>query len=285
MNLTNKFNLPESLVNAVRNDPYSNGGADFSVTTLLKPARMVALEREFREKLEEDASDRMWSLMGQIVHGILERADQGAITEVRYFAEIEGFKVSGQIDRFKDGKLSDYKVVTAYKFSDGGVPEDYEQQLNMNAELMRQNNLEVKSLEIVGILRDWSKLEARREPNYPQSQVIIRRVPLWPQDKALKFLKDKVILHAKAAQNLPECSESERWSRPSKFALMKKGKERAVKLYDKKEDAVNHASIDATLYVEDRPGEKIRCENYCSVSKYCSQFLNYKKKDSKDVIA
>jgi hypothetical protein len=42
--LTNARNLPEALLKAMQNDPYSSGGSDFTATSLLKPARLRALE-------------------------------------------------------------------------------------------------------------------------------------------------------------------------------------------------------------------------------------------------
>src|SRR6185312_4199648 len=184
MKLTNNLSLPKPIVDAVRNDSYDSpkDAKSISVTTLLKPARIVALERKHADEIEEDVSDRIFSLCGQVVHGILERADKTGIAERRLSIEVEGWKVSGQMDRYLDGLLQDYKFVTAYKFKDAGVPEEYEQQLNVYAEILRQNGHTVTRMQIVGILRDWSKMEARRDPAYPQTQIVIRDVPLWPSE-------------------------------------------------------------------------------------------------------
>lgn len=277
MKLTNRLNLPQPLVDAVKNDTYSRGEAAISVTSLLKPPRQLALETEHFDEIEEDASDRMWSLMGQVVHGILERADKTGIAERRLFVEVEGWKVSGQMDRYIDGVLQDYKVVTVYKFKDGGVPEEYEQQLNIYACLLRLNGHPVTGLQIVGILRDWSKLEARRDPEYPQTQVVVRDVPLWEPERAYQFMRERVILHQQARVKLPMCSDTDRWAKAPKFALMKVGGKRAVKLYDSEAEARAHASIDPkNLRVEVRPGESVRCAAYCAVAKFCTQYQQEK---------
>lgn len=279
MKLTNRLNLPQALVDAVKNDGYSSNGADFSVTTLLKPPRIVALEREHKEEIEEDASDRIWSLLGQVVHGILERANHDGVSERRLSIIVNGVSISGGMDLYDSGTLQDYKFVTSYKFKGKDVPEEYEQQLNIYAEILRQNNHPVDKLQIVGILRDWSKLEARRDDQYPQSQVVIRDVNLWSSEKAIAFINERVKLHLDARNNLPECSESERWARPNRFAVMKAGAQRAVKLYDNKNDAESHASTNPLLRVEDRPGESIRCAAYCGVAKWCIQYLGAQKKN------
>ena len=182
MKFTNRFNLPDGLARAVMNDPYSKGDADFSVTELLDPPQMGALKHKHANEITEDVSDRIWSLLGQVAHGIIERAETEAIAERRLTMTISGKKISGAMDRFcnKAGLLSDYKLTTAWKFKDHKLPEDFEIQQNCYVHLLRVNGIEVKQSEIVGILRDWSKLEARRSQSYPQAQVMRIPVPIWP---------------------------------------------------------------------------------------------------------
>jgi hypothetical protein len=244
--ITNHQNLPQPLVDAVRNDNYASNG-DISVTTLLAPPRKVALEKIHADEITEDASDRIWSLMGQVVHGILERADKDGVAERRLEITVEGWVVSGAMDRYEDEVLQDYKVVTVHKFKDGGVPLEYEQQLNIYAEILRQHGHPVKKMQIVGILRDWSKLEARRDENYPQSQVVVRNVPMWHPEDTQRFIRERVVLHQQARVKLPECSPEERWARPTKYAVMKEGGVRAVKLYDNEADAKAHAATNEKL--------------------------------------
>lgn len=272
MKLTNRLNLPQPIVEAVKNDSYSAGDADMSVTTLLKPPRITALEAKHDGEIEEDASERIWSLLGQVVHGILERADTTGIAERRLFMTAEGWRISGQMDRFMAGVLQDYKFVTVYKFKDGKVPEEYEAQMNVYAELLRQNGHAVTHLEIVGILRDWSKMEARRDESYPQTQIVVREVPLWPEIKAREFIRTRVILHQQARITLPLCSQEERWAKPDTFAVIKQGAKRATRVYESEDEAIGHAKQDSALYVQKRLGENTRCQNYCAVSRFCDQF-------------
>ena len=273
MKITNRLGLPQPLVDAVSRDPYISGQSDYSVTELLRPARQVILEKTYKVDLEEDASDRIWSLMGQIVHGIFERADKDAVSEKRFYLTTEGKTISGQVDRYIDGLIQDYKVVTLYKFMNNKVPLEYEQQLNCYAALLRHNGYSVNKLQIVGILRDWSKLEAmrERENGYPQAQVLMLDVPLWTNEDALEFMRRKVFELKQASVTPPLCSEEERWAKPPVFALMKEGRERAVKLYTNQKDAENHASTDPSLRVQIRPSVSVRCESYCSVARFCTQ--------------
>ena len=92
MKITNKKGLPELLVRAVKNDPYSPGErTDISATTLIRPPQQVALSRFHASDLVEDAADRVWALLGSATHNILERAaGPEDISEERYYADRYG---------------------------------------------------------------------------------------------------------------------------------------------------------------------------------------------------
>jgi len=275
MKLTNRLNLPQPLYDAVKNDPYDRGDADISVTSLIAPPRLVTLREQHKDEIEEDCSDRIYSLLGQLVHGLLERAgSDSGVVERRLFMDVEGWKVSGATDVYypEQGLIQDYKLTTCYKFKGGGVPREHEEQLNCLAALHRHQGFPVNRLEIVGILRDWSKSDAKRDPNYPQFQVVVREAPLWSPEKALAFIRERVILHKQARVSLPRCSAEDRWQRASVYAVMKKGRKTALKLYPTRYEAEQHAKLDNEFYVEDRPGESIRCAGYCPVAQFCTQF-------------
>lgn len=271
MKITNRLNLPQPLVDAVANDPYHRGSADISVTSLLAPPRKIALDTAHEAELEEDASDRIWSLLGQSIHTILERADKTGATERRLSIQVEGWKVSGAMDRYVDGLIQDYKCVTVWKFKDQTIPEEYEEQLNVYAEILRQNDYPVTKLEIVGILRDWSKLEAWRNPEYPQTQVVVRDVPLWSREMAQEFIRVRVVLHQQSRIRLPFCDQEERWQKPTQWAVQKPDAKRATKLYESEAEAKAHIMSDSKLVMVKRPGESTRCKAYCSALKFCSQ--------------
>lgn len=72
---TNKYNLPESFVNAVKVDNHVTKG-DISVTTLIDAPQIRQLKK--RHRITEDVSDRVFALMGTAVHHVLELADIGS---------------------------------------------------------------------------------------------------------------------------------------------------------------------------------------------------------------
>ena len=287
--ITNNKGFPMALVKAVENDSYSKGRADRSVTGLLAPPRQAALKDIHEDDLTEDVADRTYALYGQLIHLLLERAgeqDRNALTEERMFTEVEGWTISGQTDTItlteEEGwVVSDYKFVTAHKFKrdysgELVMPPEYERQLNMYGHLLRENGFKVEGLKIVAIYRDWSKMEARRDGNYPQLGAETHDVKLWSADEAREFMAERVRLHQAAENDLPECTDEDRWAKPDKYALMSTPTSvRARKLFDTEVGAVTWAyenKIKEGWVVDHRPGVNTRCENYCLVSEYCDQF-------------
>jgi len=292
--ITNNKGFPLALVKAVENDSYSKGRADRSVTGLLSPPRQAALKDIHEDVLTEDVSERTFALYGQLVHLLLERSgeqDRNALTEERMFTEMIGWTISGQTDTItlteeENWVVSDYKFVTSYKFKRNYsgelvMPAEYEQQLNMYAHLLRENGFKVDGLKIVAIYRDWSKMEAKRDKNYPQLGAETHDVKLWSEEDAKAFMEERVRLHQAAENDLPECNDEERWARPDKYALKTNATSaRARKLFDTEVDAVTWAyenKMKKGWVVDHRPGVNIRCENYCLVSEYCEQFSALQK--------
>ena len=74
MKLTNEYGAPDEIVRAIQNDSYTKGGADFSVTELIKPPQIRRLWSEHEEDISVDVSDEMFKLLGTAVHRILDSA-------------------------------------------------------------------------------------------------------------------------------------------------------------------------------------------------------------------
>lgn len=275
MKITNHANLPDAIVQAVINDPYNAGDCDISVTRLIGPPQIRILEQQHRDEIEEDAADRIWSLVGQIGHGILERAETEAITEERLFCEVDGWRVSGQYDRMvllPDGTLQDYKFTSVWAVLNGVKPE-WEAQLNLLRYLAEVNGYPpVRQLQIVAILRDWSRSKAKAGGNYPPVQVKILDVPLWTMAEAERYIGERVRLHKAAEEgNVPPCTAAERWERETTYAVKKPGRKSAVRVFGNMEQAQALAGQTQKGYVEIRKGESIRCADYCAVRDFCSQ--------------
>lgn len=275
MKLTNRANLPEAFVRAVSNEQYSRGDADISVTGLLKPPKAAVIERQHWDEIEEDVSDRVWALLGQVTHTILERANMTAIAERRLSIEVEGWKVSGGMDLYSDdGVLTDYKLTSVWKLVKGDV-EDWEKQLNLYAVILRANGIEPKQMRVVAILRDWSRRDAEKDEAYPQAAVVNVPIKLWPAEKAEAYMRERVILHRQARLSgvLPDCTKEDRWERGEAWAVKRVGNKTAMRggIFKTEAEARAFVGFDKDKEIEHRPGVSARCENYCNAFKWCAQ--------------
>lgn len=293
MKFTNKYNWPKAYVDAVLNDTYDKGYADISITGLLAPPRIRVLSKLHDHEMEEDVSNRTFILMGQVMHGILERANTVALAEKRFYIEIDGLTISGQSDAvYLDGLIQDWKLTSVYQVRDGAKLE-FEQQLNCYAYLVKHGyyhidndpekdkvhlNVTVNRLENFVLLRDWSRGKAKRERNVPQAGGGIYEVSVWTEEETLAFIKERIALHRAANKKLPLCTMHEMWGEPEKWAVMVKGKKTSLKNHLKKEDAEQHAAR-VGAKVEYRPDKRTRCtDGYCLVAKYCTQYRQYLEK-------
>lgn len=277
MKLTNKMRLPAPIVAAIANDSYTKGDADISVTELLNPPQLVRLLRKYNDQLEEDASDRIWALLGQAVHSIIERASdtQDTLSEATIYSEYGGWKLKGSVDHvtLSRGELCDFKVTTVWKINGGKIPEEWIAQTNMYRRMLeKEKGLSINSITVIAILRDWSKREAARSANgdYPQAQVVRLEIPLWSAERTDNFILQHIAEH-QMEEPYP-CSDQDIWAKPDKWALTKKGTKKATKLYNSLTEA--EANCTSAFVIEHRPGEATRCESYCPVSQFCKQWAN-----------
>ena len=159
MNLLNKFNLPSPIVRAVENDPYNRGESDISVTQLIDSPLIRRLRIKHQNDIEEDVTDRIWSLLGQAVHSILERgADSPDVegAEERIFTTENDYVLSGQYDLIYrlhgNLVLADYKVTSAWSVAYGSSKWEY--QLNVLKWMVeRETELKpINSLQVIAFL-------------------------------------------------------------------------------------------------------------------------------------
>jgi hypothetical protein len=270
--LTNKFNLPTPIYNALSDDDYDSGGADITASSLWKPTQMVALTRKHKDDIQVDASDLLGTLLGKALHEYVSRRDTEAVVEKRIFTNVEGKLLSGQFDRLLvgDSTIQDYKVTSVARFNHQKGEAEWEQQLNTYAFLMRQHGVDIKSLQVVAILRDWMEWSSR-SLDYPTLMVQVVDIPLWSPEEAERRISQRIKEH----DDPQPCTDEERWHRPPKFAVMKNGRKSAIKLFDSKEEAssfIASASDSRYLYVEERPGSYLRCQKYCSAAPFCPQW-------------
>lgn len=286
MRLTNKHNLPEPFVAAVSADEYVRGNADFTTTELIRPTRILALRRSHDADIEEDVSDRVWALSGQARHVVLERIAKS--NPIRYIVEHRfettmpgGATISGQIDLYDSETkiLYDWKETSVWKFMLGDTVE-WEQQANINLYHMRMHGMFPVALKNIAILKDWKARKARfgREKDYPACAIHICNLPAWSVGQAQDYILHRIKTHREGLANPPVCTKKERWQRDATFALMRRDRKRAIRLFDNRdqaEAAMMQAMRAAPLgdsnkfYIEARQAEPVRCLDFCEVQPYC----------------
>ena len=282
-NLTNKFGLPRTFYNAVARDEHE--GADYSMSQMTKPVQMVVLENRHGEKVVEDVTDRIWALFGSAAHRILQEGEDGSHLVEQYFKEtVGGVELSGIPDLMEDLIVWDYKVTSVWSWIfRADKMDDFASQVNGYAWFYRKAGFDIKAVKICMILRDWMKSGAMRDPaQYPQNQVQIIDIPLWSQEKTQEYLEHRIALYEQYKGipdgDLPPCSTKDRWAKPPKFAVMKKGVKKAAKVEDSRLAAEKWAQWalangrKGPFYLEERPGDLWkRCE-YCRVRPFCPQY-------------
>lgn len=295
MKITNNFGMPQPFVDFAINDKYSKGKADISVTSLIDSPKIRLMKDKYDDQIEVDAVDMVWALFGTAVHSVLEKSKQSddIITEERLYKEVDGWVLSGAIDRqefisnddgFRTVNIIDYKVTSVWSVI-YGKPE-WENQLNCYAYLASKTN--VGSLKICAILRDWNRRDAEKKEDYPKAPIVFVDIPLWDKSKTEEYIKDRIRMHQEAQisfdlnEDVGLCSDEDMWKKNDTWAVKKKGQKRAIRVLDSEEEANNyidwHNETDQAytkktdLEIEFRSGEYTRCGNYCSVADFCNQY-------------
>ena len=182
--ITNKYNLPQTFVNIMKRPTYSKGKANISATELISSPRIVQLRKLHEDKIETDVADMVWSIFGTAIHGVLEHGkDENHLIEERLHANVDGWSISGAIDLQiinEDGTvtINDYKTTGAWAVMNEKI--DWELQLNIYAWLVEKvKQVPVKKLEIVAIIRDWSRRDAAIKEAYPDAPIKVIPIALW----------------------------------------------------------------------------------------------------------
>ena len=282
MKITNKFNLPQPFVDLVSGDTYSKGESDITTTGLAQPPKIAELTRRHSNEITMDCSEKVWTMMGTANHYVLEqialRNPERYVTEQRFYLDIDGVKLGGQIDLFdrETETLWDYKVSSVYKaMSDDKL--EWTKQANVNKLLCEHNGFHPKKLAILLVMKDWKRKEAEFKADYPKCAIQEIPLPIWREEETLAYIKSRINLHNAAKlieveDAIPVCTEEERWAKPTTWAVLKeRGAKRAVNggVYELESEAIAHAKRISGA-IEKRDGSNPRCENYCQVRQWCN---------------
>jgi len=280
MKITNNWNVPETLMTLATTEYYSKGASQYSVTELMSPPRIRRLREQYDEKVVQDVADNLWQLLGSALHVVMERGvTDGYIQEERLFINVDEIAISGQIDLQKETPegivIIDYKFTSAWAVMQDKV--EWEQQLNVYKWLVEKvKKRKVVGLQICAFIRDFSRHE--KKDGYPKAPIHMVDIPMWDAVKTETYVRDRLEQHRNAkmfqdfGEELPLCSDEERWQRETVYAVKREGRKTAIKLFKSIEEATELAEKEKG-YVETRKGEPVRCTgNYCGVAEWCDQY-------------
>lgn len=282
---TNKMNMPQAFVNFVSNVRHNPSGT-LSATTLLKGDKEIVLYDRHFEELEQDAADLVWATFGSAFHLVMEKSDDEAFKEEAFSVDVDGWKVTGRVDRYdmEHELLEDWKTASVWKVIKSDF-KDWKTQGLTYAWLMKQSGLEVKRCRFVALLKDHSKTEAKRKSDYPQKPVFIYEFDVTELDleeteqRIRAKIKSVTEAYKLGDDDIKPCSEEERWATETKYAVMKEGRKTALKVCDDQQSAQLYIESmtregdpkkAAGLYVQERPGESKKCQDYCPCAEFCN---------------
>jgi hypothetical protein len=280
MKITNRLNLPQAFVKMAERD-YQYKPNEYRVTSLLKGVRETILERRHESEIEQDVSDMIWLLFGTAVHSVLENHQEGdqEIMEARLKIPIGDYILSGQFDLYnaETKTITDYKTCSIWKVIYGEY-EDWRRQLLIYAYMLQSIGFPVEKAEIIALMKDHSKSQAKIKVDYPKQPV--RKITFTFTEK--DFAEIESWLHQRfeeitKAEKLPDdelplCTPEERFNSGDKFAVMKKGRKTAMRVLDSMEDAENWMAANGGDYIEARRGEDRKCQDYCSACEFCNYY-------------
>ena len=264
--------LPESVRRYLQSENYDAGSipTDISATRLKDSPRVNRLQKMHYKEIKPDYLKRGFAKLGEAWHGYMEQyAPEDWVCEQRFYASAGDKLISGAIDALEphDGgyNIWDYKVMTSYKAQT--ELREFEAQLNIYAYILRQNDMEPKGLYISGLIRDWS--DKRVTGTYPDTMFPVFELPLWSEAQAENYVHERIQHHF--TEDLPLCTDEERWMSSPKFAVVSQKTGKALRVFDTEEQALDFQTK-APVSIEKRKAEPIRCQRFCEVAEFCDQY-------------
>lgn len=115
--LTNKYNLPKTIVDACKNDGHRVAG-DISVTQLIDGPQVRLLK--MKHNYEVDVAETLWALMGTALHNILERANISSVRKRAFILTAETIMKAAEnttvINEDDEKKVKQLKAAANYIF-------------------------------------------------------------------------------------------------------------------------------------------------------------------------
>lgn len=286
--ITNNLNLPQPFVDAATSD-YKPTEGRYSVTRVLGSPCEAVLLRRHGEELDGDVADCVWQIFGSAVHKILEESQETEDQIKENYVTVpidEHYTISGIFDLYDDstGTVTDWKTASLWKIKFANF-DDWKRQTLYYCWMLRQIGFgNARRGEIVAMIKDHNKREARKDPEYPQHPVFVISWDFTEEDLAhaekeiREWFRQVAIAESLPDSQLTPCDREQRWAKPEKWAVRKGKAKRALRVLDSMEDATRYvnahsgANGSGQLWIEHREGEDTKCEGYCDVRRWCPYY-------------
>lgn len=247
----NTSGVPLSLAVFLATDHYDHDENTISATALLKPLRQLILASRVPKELSlVDLASMMPSRVGTAIHDGIERswttnhvaalqalgipdrvigririnptkdmlaADPDIIPvylEQRAYKQVGKYLVSGKFDFVGEGYPEDFKTTGTYTAMNNTNDAKYILQLSiyrwLNPDIITQDQGKIQY-----IFTDWSAMQARQNPAYPQQryqQILLPLMPIAETDAWVRRkLSDFDDLYDAPEADLPLCTDEELW--------------------------------------------------------------------------
>lgn len=284
MKITNKYNLPQALVDLIKNSQFGHTEKCYSATTILNPTRFIILNRRHNDEIEIDASQCINQVLGTATHSLIEKFDKTGFAEIYLKEEIrDGYFLTGKCDLYDEVNfaLVDYKTANVWKikFSDF---DDWRRQGLIYAWLLIKKGHYVERIRFHALLKDWTAREKRladmKGEFYPESQVYTYELKITSADliEIEKFIRDKFdeLIEAESLSDddLLDCGKKDTWYTGDKFAVYGTNKNKAMRVFDTYEEANDYLNNKGGVEIVARKGEYRRCQDYCECCKFCKYY-------------
>ena len=272
---------------------------DYSVTELIDCPRVVQLRKRHKQELyelpvtDEEIRSNLKSFVGTAIHDAVSKAlfefvrrypNSGWMAERKIWDKVAGRKIVGKFDSYLNGLLMDLKTTSVWKFIYKQFKE-YEEQLNIYAYLLREDKINVTVLQIIMWFTDYDANKSYQHADYPKDfiePVIISNLwqPSVAEERIVHLVEKHKSNEEKPDDGLDECTLEDMWAKEHVYAIMAPGNKRAVRLLESEAEARDYISKSKNKEKDNwkitcRPGERTRCDKFCKVNRWCSQYKAY----------
>lgn len=315
----NTSSVPLSMAVFLATDNYDHDSSTISATALIKPLRQLILGGRVPQELSlPDLLGMVASRVGSAIHDGIERSwlnnykvamaalgyPQRVIDlvrvnptkeelatnldlipvylEQRATKQVGRYTVSGKFDFVGQGRLEDFKTTGTYSAMSGSNDAKYILQGSiyrwLNPDIITDDEMSIQF-----IFTDWSAMQARQNPNYPQSRIQERKLKLLSIEETDRFVRQKLsdfddLVDLDEAQ-LPLCTDEELWRTEPQFKWYKNHTletvataAKSTKNFDTELEARTHMLTvgGGKGVVVTKPGQVNACK-YCPGFAICSQ--------------